>query len=193
MSDVLTPFDDAATSATVIASTQRWLERAVIGLNLCPFAKAVHVKRQIRYAVTSATTADALLAELQHEIELLGKADPEEIDTTLLIHPQALNDFIDYHMFLKHADVAIRNLGQEGSLQIASFHPGYEFAGSAPDDIANFTNRSPYPMLHLLREASVDRAVAAFPDAAAIYQRNIETLRRLGHEGWRRLWTTGRA
>ena len=193
MSDVLTPFDDAATSATVIASTQRWLERAVIGLNLCPFAKAVHVKRQIRYAVTAATTADALLAELRHEIQLLGKTDPEQIDTTLLIHPQALNDFIDYHMFLKDADVAIRNLGQEGSLQIASFHPAYEFAGSAPDDIANFTNRSPYPMLHLLREASIDRAVAAFPDAATIYERNIETLRQLGHEGWRRLWTADRA
>jgi uncharacterized protein len=193
MSDVLTPFDDAATSATVVASTQIWLERAVIGLNLCPFAKAVHVKRQIRYAVSASTTAEALLAELRHEIELLGKADPEEIDTTLLIHPHALNDFIDYHSFLKRADVAIRNLGQEGSLQIASFHPAYEFAGSAPDDIANFTNRSPYPMLHLLREASIDRAVAAFPDAATIYERNIDTLRRLGHEGWRRLWTADRA
>jgi hypothetical protein len=192
MSDVLTPFDDAAASASVIRSTQRWLERAVIGLNLCPFAKAVHVKRQIRYAVSAATTADELLAELRHEIELLGRADPDEIDTTLLIHPQALNDFIDYHRFLKRADLAIRNLGQEGSLQIASFHPGYEFAGSAPDDIANFTNRSPYPMLHLLREASLDRAVAAFPDAATIYERNIDTLRRLGHEGWRRLWTADR-
>ena len=193
MSDVLTPFDDAAASATVIASTQRWLERAVIGLNLCPFAKAVHVKRQIRYAVSAATTADELLAELRHEIDLLEKADPEEIDTTLLIHPQALNDFIDYHRFLKRADVALRTLGQDGSLQIASFHPAYEFAGSAPGDIANFTNRSPYPMLHLLREASIDRAVAAFPDAATIYERNIDTLRRLGHEGWRRLWTTDRA
>ena len=193
MSDVLTPFDDPAASATVIASTQRWLERAVIGLNLCPFAKAVHVKRQIRYAVSAATTADALLAELRHEIDLLGKAEPEEIDTTLLIHPQALNDFIDYLRFLKHADIAITKLGQEGSLQIASFHPAYEFAGSAPDDIANFTNRSPYPMLHLLREASIDRAVAAFPDAATIYERNIDTLRRLGHEGWRRLWTADRA
>jgi uncharacterized protein len=193
MTDVLRPFDHTATTADVITSTQRWLERAVIGLNLCPFAKAVHVKRQIRYAVTAATTADALLAELRHEIELLGKADPEQIDTTLLIHPQALNDFIDYHMFLKHADGAIRNLGQEGSLQIASFHPAYEFAGSTCDDIANFTNRSPYPMLHLLREASIDRAVAAFPDAATIYERNIETLRRLGHEGWRRLWTADRA
>jgi len=189
MSDVLTPFVDAATTSGVIASTQRWLERAVIGLNLCPFAKAVHVKRQIRYAVTAAATAKDLLAELRHEIELLGQANPEEVDTTLLVHPQVMTDFIDFHFFLKEADAAIRNLGQEGSLQIASFHPAYEFAGSAPDDIANCTNRSPYPTLHLLREASIDRAVAAFPDAATIYERNIETLRHLGHEGWHRLCT----
>ena len=188
MSDVLTPFDDAASTAAVINSTQRWLERAVIGLNLCPFAKAVYVKRQIRYAVTAATTVEELLAELGHELELLGQADPEEVDTTLLIHPRVLNDFTAYHLFLKQAETTLRSLGQEGVVQIASFHPAYEFAGSAPDDIANFTNRSPHPMLHLLREASIDRAVAAFPDAAAIYERNIETLRRLGHGGWRRLW-----
>jgi hypothetical protein len=188
MSDVLTPFDDSAAITDAVRSTQRWLERAVIGLNLCPFAKAVYVKRQIRYAVTAATTAEALLEELRHELELLRQADPEEIDTTLLIHPKVLNDFIDYHLFLGEADAAVRDLGQEGSLQIASFHPAYEFAGSAPDDIANCTNRSPHPMLHLLREASIDRAVAAFPDAATIYERNIDTLRRLGHEGWRRLW-----
>jgi len=190
MSDVLTPFDDAATTDAVIASTQRWLERAVIGLNLCPFAKAVHVKRQIRYAVTAATTAEELLAELRHELELLGQANPQEIDTTLLIHPRVMTDFIDFHFFLKEAEAAIRNLGLEGSLQVASFHPAFEFAGSAPDDVENCTNRSPHPMLHLLRETSIDRAVAAFPDAAAIYERNVETLRRLGPEGWQRLCTT---
>jgi hypothetical protein len=189
MSDVLIPFDDAATTAEAVASTRRWLERAVIGLNLCPFAKAVHVKRQIRYAVTAAATAEELLAELRHELERLEQANPEEVDTTLLIHPRAMTDFIDFHFFLREAEAAIGNLGYEGSLQIASFHPAYEFAGSAPDDIANCTNRSPYPTLHLLREASIDRAVAAFPDAGAIYERNIETLRRLGREGWRRLWT----
>jgi hypothetical protein len=191
MRNVLTPFDDAATTVAVIASTQCWLERAVIGLNLCPFAKAVHVKRQIRYAVTAAATADALHVELQHELALLAVADPTEVETTLLIHPWAMTDFIDFHFFLQEADATNRNLGLEGNVQIASFHPAYEFAGSAPDDIANCTNRSPHPMLHLLREASVDRAVAAFPDAAAIYERNIETLHRLGHEGWRRLWTPG--
>lgn len=187
MSDVLTPFDDAATTAGFIASTHHWLERAVIGLNLCPFAKAVYIKRQIRYAVTAAPTVEGLFAELRHELELLAQADPQELDTTLLIHPQVMTHFIDFHFFLREADAVIRNLGYEGRLQIASFHPAYEFAGNAPDDVANCTNRSPHPTLHLLREASIDRAVAAFPDAAAIYERNIETLRRLGHEGWRRL------
>ena len=133
-----------------------------------------------------------MLAELRHEIELLGKTDPEDIDTTLLIHPQALNDFIDITCSEARRCRDQKPL-MEGNLQIASFHPAYEFAGSAPDDIANFTNRSPYPMLHLLREASIDRAVAAFPDAATIYERNIDTLRQLGHEGWRRLWTADRA
>jgi uncharacterized protein len=188
--DVLNPFDDAATVADVVAATQRWLELAVIGLNLCPFAKAVHVKRQIRYAVTAAATAEELLAELRHELEALVQANPEDVETTLLIHPQALTDFIDFHFFLREAEAVVRALGHEGIVQIASFHPCYEFADSAPDDIVNCTNRSPYPMLHLLREAGVDRAVAAFPDAATIYERNIETLRRLGHDGWRRLFSS---
>jgi hypothetical protein len=190
MIDVLTPFDDAAVTADAVASTQRWLERAVIGLNLCPFAKAVHVKRQIRYAVTAAATADELLAELRHELALLEATTPEDVETTLLIHPRAMADFIDFHFFLRDVDAAIRNLGYEGRFQVASFHPAYEFAGSAPDDVANCTNRSPHPMLHLLRETSIDRAVAAFPDAASIYERNVETLRRLGREGWQRLCTT---
>ena len=191
MSAVLTPFDDAATAAGVIAATQRWLEVAVIGLNLCPFAKAVHAKRQIRYAVTAATTTEELRAELQHELELLAGTNPETIETTLLIHPQALTDFLGFHLFLREADALIRKLGHEGSLQLASFHPSYEFADNAPDAIENFTNRSPHPMLHLLREASIERAVAAFPDAATIYERNIETLRRLGRDGWRQLGIDG--
>ncbi|MBK8523566.1 MAG: DUF1415 domain-containing protein [Betaproteobacteria bacterium] len=181
------PADSAATAA-IVAATQAWLERAVIGLNLCPFAKAVHVKLQIRYAVTAAQTADELLAELAQELQLLAATDPKVLDTTLLIHPQAMGEFLDFHFFLAEADALIRNLGFDGVFQIASLHPRYEFAGSAPDDIENFTNRAPYPMLHLLREASIDRAVAAFPDAADIFEKNIETLNRLGHEGWRRLW-----
>ena len=184
---VLTPGAEAMTDE-VVAATRRWLERAVIGLNLCPFAKAVHVKQQIRYAVTAATTADDLLAELEHELGLLAQTDAAQIDTTLLIHPQVMTDFIDYHFFLGEADALLRRMELDGVIQIASFHPHYQFAGSDSADIANYTNRSPWPTLHLLREASIDRAVAAFPDATEIFERNIETLRRLGHAGWRNLW-----
>jgi len=187
MTDVLTPFDDAARTEAAVDATRHWLEAAVIGLNLCPFAKAVHVRRQIRWAVTAASTADDLLAELRRELALLADADPQAIDTTLLIHPRAMTDFIDYRFFLDDAQRALKKLGYEGVLQLASFHPHYEFADAAPDDVANCTNRSPHPMLHLLREASIDRAVAAYPDAEAIYGRNVQTLRGLGHEGWRRL------
>jgi len=187
MTDVLTPFDDEAEALATIDATRHWLEAAVIGLNLCPFAKAVHVKRQIRWAVTAASDAGTLLAELRGELARLADADPQATDTTLLIHPRALTDFIDYRFFLDDANRALRKLGYEGILQLASFHPAYEFADAAPDDLANHTNRSPHPMLHLLREASIDRAVAAYPDAEAIYGRNVETLRALGHAGWRRL------
>ncbi len=187
MTDALTPFDDAADAAAAVDATRHWLEVAVIGLNLCPFAKAVHVKHQIRWAVTATSDAGTLLAELRRELALLADADPQAIDTTLLIHPRALTDFIDYRFFLDDANRALRKLGYEGILQLASFHPDYEFADAAPDDLANHTNRSPHPMLHLLREASIDRAVAAYPDAEAIYGRNVETLRGLGLEGWRGL------
>ena len=179
---------DTADQYEIVAATRHWLEVAVIGLNLCPFAKAVHVKQQIRYTVTQASSEGELLAVLRDELSLLAKADANEIDTTLLIHPQALTDFIDYTAFLRKADRLLRSQGHEGTLQIASFHPAYEFAGSSPDDIENCSNRSPFPMLHLLREDSIERAVAVFPDAGEIYERNIETLRRLGHTGWQRLF-----
>jgi hypothetical protein len=159
----------------------------VIGLDLCPFARAVHARGQIRWVVTPAATPEELLADLLGELRTLAGADPAAIDTTLLIHPAALGDFLDYNDFLAVADAALADLGLEGMLQIASFHPRYQFAGTAPDDVENCTNRSPYPILHLLREASVERAVAAFPDADAIYEKNIATLRRLGTDGWRRL------
>ena len=178
---------DESNEGDIVAATRHWLEVAVIGLNLCPFAKAVHVKRQIRYAVTQASSESELLAVLRDELSLLAKADANDIDTTLLIHPKALTDFIEYTAFLRQTDRLLRKEGHEGTLQIASFHPAYEFAGSDPADIENCSNRSPFPMLHLLREDSIERAVAAFPDAGEIYQRNIETLRKLGHEGWRGL------
>lgn len=188
MPQVLTPYTDSVAAGEIIANTESWLERAVIGLNLCPFAKSVFVKKQVRYALTAASTADELLAELENELNLLASTEPAELDTTLLIHPQAMTDFLDYHFFLAEVDAMNRNLGFDGVFQIASLHPQYEFAGSEPDDIANFTNRSPYPTLHLLRESSIDRAVAAFPDAANIFERNIETMERIGHEGWKKLW-----
>src|SRR5579862_1592491 len=174
--DVLPPQALPRDAAAIIAATRRWLERAVIGLNLCPFAKAVHIKGQIRYVVTPAQSADDLRASLADELALLAAADPALHDTTLLVHPWVLRDFHDYNDFLADVEAVVARLGLEGVLQVASFHPHYEFAESTPDDMANFTNRSPYPMLHLLREASIDRAVAAFPDPAAIFERNIATL-----------------
>ncbi len=170
-----------------IAVTRAWVERAVIGLNLCPFAKAVHVKGQIRYIVSLAQTPQALLEALIRELDCLAKADPEKIDTTLLIHPHTLTDFLDFNDFLDVADAALEDLELDGILQVASFHPRYQFAGTAPDDIGNCTNRSPYPTLHLLREASIERAVATFSDTATIFEKNIETVRRLGPDGWRDL------
>ena len=172
----------------IVKATREWLEKAVIGLNLCPFAKSVHVRGQVRYVVSDATDTEALLADLLHELESLYDADPEQVETTLLIHPWALTDFLDYNDFLDIADAAVSELELDGEIQVASFHPDYQFADSEANAIENFSNRSPYPTLHLLRETSIARAVAAFPDAASIYEKNMETLRKLGHAGWRRLW-----
>jgi uncharacterized protein len=168
----------------VIAATRHWLTGAVIGLNLCPFAKAVHVKGQIRYAISDAVNMEGVLTDLETEIQVLVAADPEALDTTLLVLPQALGDFLEYNDCLFFAERMIRQLRLEGVIQIASFHPHYQFEGSEPDDIENYTNRAPYPILHLLRESSIERAVQAFPDAEAIYERNQETLRRIGLKGW---------
>ena len=178
-------------SEAIITATKQWLESAVIGLNLCPFAKAVHVKNQIRYVVCESDLREALLAQLVRELTFLANADPAEADTTLLIHPQLFNDFLDYNDFLDVADAAVSELKLDGVIQIASFHPQYQFADTEPDDITNYTNRSPYPTLHLLREESVARAVAAFPEAAEIFERNIQTLEKLGHDGWQKLDQTG--
>jgi len=171
----------------VIAQTRAWLTEIVIGLELCPFAKQVHVKGQIRYFVSLAETPEALLQDLLTELRGLADTDPAAVDTTLLIHPRALPDFLEYNDFLSVAEFAVEDMGLAGQLQIASFHPDYQYAGNAADDLANYVTRSPYPMLHLLREASVDRAVAVFPDASLIVEKNIATLRRLGREGFRRL------
>ncbi len=167
-----------------IDDTRRWLERAVIGLNLCPFAKAVHAKGQIHYAVSRATEAGELLDDLKNELNSLLALGPAERDTTLLIVPKYLHGFLDFNDFLAQADAVLAGLGLEGVIQIASFHPQFLFAGTQADDITNFTNRAPYPTLHLLREDSVDRAVEAFPQAEDIFERNMQTLTQLGPHGW---------
>lgn len=174
-------------SADVIAATRRWLERAVIGLRLCPFAAGPYSGGRVRMTVSAHTTSAGLLEELRGELEWLHAQDPNQWETTLLIHPFALADFHAYNDFLAEGDAALAELGLEGRLQIASFHPDYQFAGTRAQDIENCTNRSPYPMLHLLREDSIERALAGVPDPDEIYRRNIRTLLALGHAGWRRL------
>lgn len=170
--------------ALIEQATRAWVDKAVIGLNLCPFAKAVQVQGRVRYVVSEATTVEALLYELAAELNHLHDTPPETTDTTLLIHPQVLTDFLDYNDFLEAADALVEDIGLEGELQVASFHPQYQFDGTDADDITNYSNRSPYPTLHLLREDSIDRAVEAFPEAETIYEANMATLKRLGIGGW---------
>jgi hypothetical protein len=170
-----------------VADTVRWLERAVIGLNLCPFAKAPHVKGQIHYAVSEAKGLEGLRDELIEELQALAQRPAEERETTLLIVPHMLRDFLDFNDFLDEADSAVQELDLEGEFQVASFHPEFQFADTEPDDITNYTNRSPYPTLHLIREASIDRAVEAFPEAEMIYETNMATMEKLGHAGWKAL------
>ena len=171
-------------AALAIAETRAWVRRAVIGLNLCPFARAVDVKDQIRYVFSDATDAETLLATLVVELQRLADTDAALVDTTMLIHPRVFTDFEDFNDFLELADAAVEDLDLDGVLQVASFHPRFQFADTGPDDITNATNRSPWPTLHLLREDSVERAVAAFPEAEAIFERNMATLEKLGPAGW---------
>ncbi len=180
MTDTHLPTDDP------IAATRLWLERIVIGLNLCPFAKAVYVKDQVRFVLSDATTPEALVEQLAEELVLLRDTPAEQIDTTLIVHPQVLTDFLDYNDFLDNADAAIEALDLQGILQVASFHPDYQFEGVAADDASNYTNRAPFPTLHLLREDSVARAVDVYPDPDVIVERNIQTLDRIGVDGWHR-------
>lgn len=172
---------------TVLQATRAWVEHAVIGLNLCPFAKAPQVKGQVRYVVSHATDPAALLADLIRELERLAESPADKIETTLLIHPQVLGDFDEYNGFIEVAEDTVAELGLEGVLQVASFHPQFQFEGTEPDDVTNATNRSPYPTLHLIREDSIDRAVDAFPEAEAIYEVNIATMEKLGDTGWAEL------
>ena len=167
---------------------RHWLEKSVIGLNLCPFAAGPYRGNRVHFRVSEQRTASGLLEELRSELASLHAADPLCRETTLLIHPWVLTDFIEYNDFLEVCETTVDDLGLEGELQVASFHPHYQFADTQPEDIDNYTNRSPFPMLHLLREASVERAIAETGDTEEIYRRNIRTMRELGHLGWQRLW-----
>jgi hypothetical protein len=180
--------DTLDSAEAVVAATRTWLEQAVIGLQLCPFASSPYLNDRVRYYVSTERSSVGLREDLRHELQLLQDTDPLTCETTLLIHPHALTDFRDYNDFLDECDALLAELGLDGELQVASFHPRYQFAGTRAEDIENYTNRSPFPMLHLLREASVARAVASFPAVDQIGEKNIATLRRLGHEGWRQLW-----
>lgn len=174
-------------SATVTDHTRQWLEKAVIGLNLCPFAKAPHVKNLVRISVSQARHLDGFLEDLDRELQLLGDTPADELETTLLVHPTLFPDFDTFNQMLDIADAAVVDNGLEGIVQIAPFHPDFQFEGTNSDDIGNYTNRSPYPTLHLIREDSIAKAAQAFPNASAIFERNIALLEKMGHEGWDKL------
>ena len=172
---------------TVSEHTKQWLEKAVIGLNLCPFAKAPHVKNLVRIVVSEARHLDGFLEDLDRELQLLGNTPASELETTLLVHPTLFPDFETFNQMLEIADDAVVENELEGIVQIAPFHPDFQFEGTEADDISNYTNRSPYPTLHLIREDSIAKATEAFPDASAIFDRNIALLEKMGHEGWDKL------
>ncbi len=174
-------------SATVTDHTRQWLEKAVIGLNLCPFAKAPHVKNLVRISVSQARHLDGFLEDLDRELQLLGDTPADELETTLLVHPTLFPDFDTFNQMLDIADAAVVDNGLEGIVQIAPFHPDFQFEGTDSDDIGNYTNRSPYPTLHLICEDSIAKAAQAFPDASVIFERNIALLEKMGHEGWDKL------
>ncbi len=161
-----------------IAPVRRWLETLVIGLNLCPFAKRELVKNRVRFFVSEATTVEQLQMDLEAELALM--AEDASIETTLLIHPAVLQDFFEYNQFISHTNRILKQLGYRGTFQIASFHPDYQFGGTEPDDVENTTNRSPYPLLHLIREESLARAVENYPDPDQIPERNIALVEELG-------------
>ncbi len=170
-------------------SVRKWLENMVIGLNLCPFAKSVYIKNQVRIVVYEGEE-DELLGCIESELLYLRKTPDTEIDTTLVVVPHLLKDYYDFNDFLIYTDALIEEMGLEGEIQIADFHPYYQFAGTQKEDVENYTNRSPYPIFHLLRESSIDRAVEQFPDAAEIFERNISKMQTLGIEKLKTLLKT---
>jgi len=170
------------TTDTITAQTRCWLEQVILKHNLCPFAHKPFKGGQIRYRVTDSARPEFLLEDVQQELERLRATPVAEVETTLLIHPEVLEDFLDYNDFLDIVDALLVEGGYEGEFQVASFHPDYQFDGTQPDDAENYTNRSPYPMLHLIREASLEQATADYPDVEGIPDRNIQTMNALGAE-----------
>ena len=162
----------------IIGAVQHWVSSLVVDMNLCPFAGREVMRNRVRFTVTEAATEERLLMALQAELELLD--NDASVETTLLIHPLVLGDFPDYNQFLNYADSLLEQMRREGIYQIASFHPDYQFEGTGPDDAENYTNRSPYPLLHLLREESLERAISSYPDVGAIPVRNIQLMNGMG-------------
>jgi hypothetical protein len=168
------------TDESVISSVRQWVESVVVDLNLCPFAKRELVKSRVRFAVTEVSTEGQLLIALQAELELLN--NEPSVETTLLIHPNVLQSFYDYNQFLNYVDGLLAQLKLEGIYQVASFHPDYQFADTDPSDVENYTNRSPYQMLHLIREESLELAIASYPDVDDIPERNKKLMKSLGED-----------
>ena len=168
------------TEGDIVSATRKWVENVVVGYNLCPFAKRELMRDRVRFVVSDAADEDSLLQSLHSELQRLN--DEPEIETTVLIHPGVLQDFEAYNEFLDAADGLLAFLEMEGVYQIASFHPNYQFAGTNPEAAENYTNRSPYPMLHLLREASLEAAIDSHPDVDGIPGRNIKLMEELGVE-----------
>ncbi len=183
----MTTLQESETERIAIEDTQRWLMQAVVGLNLCPFAKAVVTKNLLRYRVCLSSEPRDVLAMLRAELQHLASTDETLLDTTLLIAPFLLPDFFEFNAFLSDCDDVLVDLNLVGVLQVADFHPHYTFAGEDQQGMSHFTNRTPYPTLHLLRESSIDKAVAAYPDASLIYERNMALLEKMGREGWEAL------
>jgi hypothetical protein len=188
--NIATPAISTLSTAPEITHTQQWLERAVIGLNLCPFAKAVHVRDKIKYVVFDSTTDDGLLALVVDELKWLNETSADVVDTTLIIASNVFAEFENFNDFLGEAEDELWVQGFEGVFQLASFHPRYQFADTHASDAQNNTNRAPYPTLHILREASLDAAVASFPNPDTIYEQNIQTMEKLGNEAYAKLLAT---
>lgn len=170
----------------ITRETRAWLEAFVVGLNLCPFARSELQQDRVRIVVSAATDDSELLERMGAEIQLLDETP--SVATTLIVHPAVLIDFHDYHQFLPRANRLLKSQGWKGVFQIATFHPDYQFASTEQNDTENYTNRSPYPMIHILREASLERAIDSYPEVDDIPARNIALMNDMGHDKLRKLW-----